>query len=129
MRKTALLALLAFLLASPAAFAQVNHGDFLGTDVDFLQVTETTQTAGDPAVLWEAPALSGAGNSLFFSPSDFTSFCAAGSSDVTASLLSMTISALPNNTIDRFQLAEFGDVTLLQFPPLGNPTTNASASL
>ena len=58
MRKTLVVAgalALASLIPS-TSLAQVNHGDFLGTGVDFLQVTETTQTAGDPAALWDAPA-------------------------------------------------------------------------
>ena len=33
------------LVLAPAAFATVNHGDFIGTGVDFLQVSETTTTA------------------------------------------------------------------------------------
>ena len=37
------------LLASSAALATVNHGDFLGSSVDFLQVSETALSA-DPDV-------------------------------------------------------------------------------
>ncbi len=118
-----------FLLAAPAAFGQVNYGDFLGTGVDFLQVTETTQTPPDPAVLWDAPVLNGAGSGLEFFPPNFTSICAAGSSDITSSQLQTTIMAQGANTIDEVALLESGDVTLTKFPPFGDPTTNASASL
>ncbi len=30
------------MLTAPSASAQVNYGDFIGSGVDFLQVTETT---------------------------------------------------------------------------------------
>jgi hypothetical protein len=117
------------LAASAPALAQVNYGDFLGTDVDFLQVTEITSTVGDPAVLWDAPVLDGSGNGLQFFPPAFISSCAAGSSDITSSLLTTTIMAQGANTIDMVTLVEAGDVTLTKFPPFGDPTTNASASV
>jgi hypothetical protein len=117
------------ILTPAAAFAQVNYGDFLGTGVDFLQVTETTQTPPDPAVLWDTPFLNGVGNGLLFFPPDFTSTCAAGSSDITSSQLTTTIMAQGANTLDLVMLLESGDVTLTKFPPFGDPTTNASASI
>lgn len=43
------------LLFAARALAQVDHGDVLGLNVDFLQVTETTLSAGDPATLYGAP--------------------------------------------------------------------------
>jgi hypothetical protein len=128
MRKAALVSLVVLAIAVPA-LAQVNHGDFLGTGVDFLQVTETTQTAGDPAVLWGAPALAGGGDQLLFFPPDFTSTCAAGTSDATNSTLTTTIVAQPGGSIDEITLVETGDVTLTKFPAFGDDTTNATASL
>ncbi|MGH0034137.1 MAG: DUF7467 domain-containing protein [Myxococcota bacterium] len=121
--------LIAAALAAPQAFATVNYGDFIGTGVDFLQVSEETQTAGDPEPLWGAPTLAGAGDQLLFTPAAYISSCASGGSDVTTSILSTTISAQGTNTIDNLALAENGDVTLTAFPPPGNPTTNASAGL
>ena len=130
MRNTSLVAtLVALSFFASNAVAQVNYGDFIGTGIDFLQVTETTQTAGDPAVLWGPPALGGFGDTLTFLPPAYISSCAAGSSDVTTSLLSTTIMAQGNNTIDLVQMFENGDVTLTKFPPFGDPTTNASAGL
>ncbi len=132
MNKMTCLALLALLTAAPAAFAQgtpQNYGDYLGTSVDFFDVTETTQSLGDPDVLWDAPALAGTGDQLVFFPPNFTSLCAAGSSDTTSSLLTTTIEAHPSGIIENIALVESGDVTLVIAPPFGDPTTNATASL
>jgi len=131
-RRAAIVTLMLLAAAAPA-LAQVNYGDFLGTSVDFLQVTETTQTAGDPAVLWGTPTVieSQQGDllQLQFFPPAFISSCAVGSIDTTSSLLTTTIFAHGTNTIDTVTLVESGDVTLTKFPPFGDPTTNASASL
>lgn len=116
-------------LAPVLAGATVNHGDFVGSGVDFLAVSETTQTAGDPEPLWGAPALAGAGDQLVFFPPNFVSQCSAGASDATASILTTTIAAQGTGTINSLALAENGDVTLLSFPPFGSAATNASASL
>jgi hypothetical protein len=122
---------LALLLASTSAFATVNHGDFLGTSVDFLQVSETTLSAGDAEPLWDAPFLAGSGDQLAFSPTNFVSLCnGGGNSDVTTSELTTEISAHPGGHIDNVMLVENGDVTLTRFPPNpSNATTNASANL
>ncbi len=120
---------LAGLLTAPAALAAVNHGDFLGVDVDFLQVTETTLTA-DPEPLWEAPVLAGTGNALEFNPTAFTSVCNAGiPSDTTESTLVTTLVAAPGQHIQIVALQELGDAILTQFPPFGDPSTNATAAV
>jgi hypothetical protein len=120
---------LAGLLAPSLAGATVNHGDFLGAGLDFLQVSETTQSAGDAEPLWSTPQLAGAGNQLAFFPPAFTSVCAAGGSDTTSSLLTTTIQAQGTNTLNNLVLAENGDVVLITSPPFGNANTNASAAL
>jgi len=112
-----------------AALATVNHGDFVGTGVDFRNVSETTQTAGDPEPLWGAPALAVTGTQLLFFPPAFVSSCAAGGSDVTASDLTTTIEAQAGVHIEVLQLTEAGDGNLTSFPPFGTPATNASAAL
>jgi len=117
------------LLAASPALALTNHGDFLGTSVDFLQVSETTLSGGDPEPLWGAPALAGTGDQLVFFPPNFTSSCSVGGSDTTASTLTTDISAHPGGHIDNIMLAENGDVTLTKGPPFGDPTTNASTAL
>jgi hypothetical protein len=121
--------LVALLLLPPAAsLATVNHGDFLGTGVDFLQVSETTLTA-DPEPLWGAPTLGGSGAQLVFAPPSFTSICTNGASDSTASQLDVTITAQPGGHIDMVALVEAGDATLTSAPPFGTPATNVSAAL
>ena len=117
------------LVVAPAAFATVNHGDFIGTGVDFLQVSETTSTAGDPEPIWDAPSLGVTGTQLFFFPTDFVSSCASGSSDTTASTLTTTIEAQAGNHIEIIRLQEAGDNSMTAFPPFGTPATNVSASL
>ncbi len=120
---------LAVTLSSHAALASINYGDFLGTNVDFRDVTETTQTAGDPEPLWEAPSLAGTGDQLVFFPSAFTSSCALGGGDVTSSLLETTIEAKPGVNIETIAMVEAGDAILVQSPPFGTPLTNGSVSL
>lgn len=129
MRKLTLALLSLAVLVPSWAFATVNHGDFIGTSVDFLQVSETTQTAGDPEPIWGAPIIAGTGDQLAFFPANFTSSCAAGSSDVTTSVMTTDIVAQPGGHIDNVTLNEAGDVTLTKFPPFGTPLTNASAAL
>jgi len=111
---------------STAAFATVNHGDFLGVSVDFMQVSETTLTA-DVEPLWHAPTL-GADQLSFFPPA-FLSQCSTGNSDSTASELTTEIVAHTGTSIDTIMLAENGDVTLFKIPFPANASTNASAAL
>ena len=139
MRTLSLTALLIFLLAAPAALAlPVVHGNFAGTNVQFQQVTETTQTAGDDECLFTAPdgnpannACAGTplafGDSLLFFPTVFSATATgAGGADTTHSLLSMFVAANPLTTIDQLKIDEFGDVLLTG---VGNPVTSASVSM
>ncbi len=130
-RNTAIKAMLVsiFVAVSPAAFAQVNYGDYSGTGVNFLDVTETTQTPADPAALWDAPTLVGLGDTLLFFPAAFVSVCAEGNSEITTSQLTTTITAQGGNTLGTIELTENGDVALMKFPPFGDPTTNASVNI
>jgi hypothetical protein len=125
---TALAAATLWLLSAAPSGATVNHGDFIGTGVDFLAVSETTLTA-DPEPIWGAPTLAGSGDQLLFFPPAFISQCTAGASDTTTSELTTTIEAQGSGTIDTLALAENGDVVLTSFPPFGNAATNASAAL
>lgn len=120
----------AALLAAPGAVATVNYGDFLGTDVDFLQVSETTTSVGDPEPLLEAPTLGGTGTQLLFSPSAFVSSCIGPStSDTTSTNLTTTIAAQTGVHIETISLMAAGDTTLLQFPPFGDASTNSAVTL
>jgi hypothetical protein len=119
-------------LAIPsAALATVNHGDFLGTGVDFRDVSETTNSAGDPEPIWQAPTLAGTGTQLVFAPPAFLSACniGIGASDVTESELTTTIEAQPGVHIEIVALQENGDAVLSIFPPFGTPGTNVSAQM
>lgn len=129
MRHLATLVATSLLILAPPALATVNHGDFIGTGVDFLAVSETTQTAGDAEPLWEAPSLGGAGDQLLFFPTNFTSTCSVGTSDVTESVLETTISAQAGVHIETLMLQEAGDAILNSFPPFGTAATNASAGI
>ena len=139
MRKLSLTAAFLVLVAAPVALAlPVNHGTFNGTNVQFQNVTETTQTLGDDECLFTAPngnpgdgACAGAplvsGDSLFFFPTSFGATATGlGGADTTHSLLSMLVAANPLTTVDQLLINEFGDVILAG---IGTPTTNASVSM
>lgn len=115
------------LLMAAAASAQVNHGDVLGLNVDFLQVTETTRTGGDPATLYGAPIAET--DAFAFAPASFVSTCTSGGSDATASEVTTDIRAHAGATLQTVVIAESGDATLSASPPPGTASTNASASL
>ena len=128
MPKTALVALLALAIASPA-LATINHGTFLGASVTFRDVSETTQSPGDPEPLWVVPGGLPLvfGDQLFFFPPAFTATATGGTSDDTSSLLTMQLEGNgPLNTIDLIELTEFGDAIL---SGTGTAATHASASL
>jgi len=128
MCKTALLVFLTVLVASPA-FATVNHGTFLGASVTFRDVSETTQSPGDPEPLWVAPGALPLvfGDQLLFFPLTFGATATGGASDDTSSLLTMQIEGSgPLNTIDLIELTEHGNAVL---SGTGAAATSASASL
>jgi hypothetical protein len=102
---------LAVLVIGQSALATINHGNFVGTDVTFGNVSETS-TFGDPEPLFEAPTVGG--NSLFFSPSNFTAETnGVGGFDSTGALLQTMITATSLSTIDVLNFQEFGDATLI----------------
>jgi hypothetical protein len=114
--------LIGLLLAAPAAAVPVNHGTFVGIDVDFEDVTETTSTADDEC-LWTTPngnpadgACTGvplvSGNSLLFFPTSFVATTTGGGADTTASLLSMFIQSTGSGVIPSLSIFEFGDTVL-----------------
>src|SRR5262245_58498617 len=102
---------LAVLAVAQTALATINHGNFVGTNVTFGNVSETS-TFGDPEPLFEAPTVSG--NSLLFSPSNFTATTSgAGGLDQTGALLQTIITSNALTTIDILNFTEFGDATLI----------------
>lgn len=111
MRTLRLYALLIAMCFTAAAQASVSYGDFGGgSDVGFLNVTETTTTAGDPNALYGAPVLISPGV-LHFSPLLFVADAPPG--DTTGSLLTMTIVAPEGEHLSTISIAELGDYATL----------------
>jgi hypothetical protein len=101
-------------LVTVAQAAPINYGNFSGTTVDFLNVTEDANSAGDAPPLFGQPAV--AGDSLDFDPVGFNaSATGAAGIDVTDGNLSFTIQAKQGYAIDMFSLSEAGDTTLAGF--------------
>jgi PEP-CTERM motif len=110
------------LLAAPAVAAPINHGNFVGTTVEFLNVTEDSGT--DPTPLYGAPTVSA--DTLDFNPVSFnSSSTGAGGVDITDGTLTMMIRSLPGNFIDQIKFDEAGDFTLAGF---GGQATFASVT-
>lgn len=101
-------------LVSGALAAPINYGNFSGNTVDFLSVTEDTNSAGDAPPLFGAPSVSG--DSIDFDPVGFNaSASGAAGIDVTDGNLKFTIKAKQGYAIDMLSLSEAGDTTLAGF--------------
>ncbi len=107
------------LLAATAA-AQINYGDFSGSTVDFVSVTEDSATDAPP--LFGPPNVSG--DTLDFDP-DFLSQSAAGSLDSTIGTLALAIEAKPGFAVEAFELRESGNFSLTG---VGTSDTSATVS-
>jgi len=102
---------LAVVALAGTAQATTNYGDFAGTNVDFLQVRETS-SFGDPEPLFGAPTVTG--DQLLFFPADFTATTSgAGGLDQTGAQLQLEFVAQNGTTLDLFEIEEFGDNLLL----------------
>ena len=108
------------LLPLSAAAAPINYGNFVGTTVTYVQVTEDSIT--DPSPLFGAPTISG--NLLDFNPVGFGSTSTGGAADVTDGQLLFEVWASPGNFVDTIQFSEAGDYTLF-----GSGTTATAASV
>ena len=99
------------LAMSPAAIAApINYGNFTGTHVTFINVTEDT-TSGDSLPLLSTPTVTG--NSIDFSPAGFDAKSTSGTgNDVTASRLTLSVAAKTGNTLDSIAFSSAGDTTL-----------------
>jgi hypothetical protein len=91
------------------ARASINYGNFVGTTVTYLNVTEASPS-NDPLPLFGAPTI--AGNTLDFNPVGFSASASGGSFDLTDGQLDLTILANPGNAIPTIQFSEAGDFTL-----------------
>ena len=111
LRNPILLSLLALALAAPAGATFV-HGNFAGTNVNFVGVQETTQTAGDPEPLFGTPTV--VGNVMTFDPPSFLASTAGGGFDSDHATLQMDIDAASLlDTIEIINITEIGDASLL----------------
>jgi hypothetical protein len=103
-------------VAAPAIAAPINYGDFTGTTVMYLQVTEAALTTGDTEPLFGAPnggnAILGS-DTLDFNPTAFSANASgADGNDKTDGQLTMMIRALDGNIIDQLLFQEAGDFDL-----------------
>ncbi|QDU89725.1 hypothetical protein Pla175_31200 [Pirellulimonas nuda] len=104
------LAALLPLLAQTAVAVPINYGDFSGTTVDYLDVTEDSST-GDTLPLFGAPNISG--DSLDFDPVGFSANSAGGGApDQTTGQLAFMIRAKAGKAIESLSLSEAGDTSL-----------------
>lgn len=104
-------------LVVQSALATTSYPDYVGTNITFSGIKETS-TFGDPEPLFEAPT--GVGDSLLFSPTNFTATASGvGGNDSTGALLNATMTATSLSTIDMLNFTEFGDATLTGAPSAG----------
>ena len=101
---------LAFFLCTGNAGATEYYGTYSGTTIDFLNVNETTNTAGDPDNLYGAPVLFQ--NQLLFFPTSYSSYSADGTADTTSGTLQMQISAQAGYFIETVKISELGDFSM-----------------
>ena len=106
----------------------INHGDFMGPNVGYMDVTETS---ADPVPLYGAPIVIG-DMLAFFEPSSsnpslgFNAQSAGGIGDITDGFLNLTIMAKPGKGINALTFSEGGDYTM---SALGNALAQVSATL
>ncbi|QDU89747.1 hypothetical protein Pla175_31420 [Pirellulimonas nuda] len=98
------------MLPLSAFAAPINHGNFSGTTVDYLDVTEDTNS-GDTQPLFGAPNISG--DSLDFDPVGFSANSSGGGApDQTDGQLKFMIRAKAGKAIQSISLTEAGDTSL-----------------
>lgn len=108
---SSLLALaLLFATAMVSDAAPINYGDFSGTSVMYLDVTETANSPDDDEPLYGPPTISG--NKLDFDPSGFAATAVPGAPDVTDGQLNFTLMAATGATLKTINISEGGDYTL-----------------
>jgi hypothetical protein len=104
-------AIILLLFVYPTADAgPINYGDFSGTSVMYIDVTETANTPEDEEPLYGSPTLFG--DKLDFNPSGFAASGTGGSVDLTDGQLNFTLMGLPDIAITSFSIMERGDYTL-----------------
>ena len=107
----ALTVAIAAFLFTPAFAAPINYGDFAGSTVMYLDVTETANTPGDSEPQYGAPSI--LGDKLDFDPAGFTATSTGGLPDLTDGQLNFTMMGVPGAAISTISLSEGGDYNLL----------------
>ncbi len=107
---TALMVIIFSLFYSSAYAAPINYGDFVGTSVMYIDVTETANTPGDNTPLFSSPTITG--NMLDFNPQGFSASASGGSADITDGQLNFMLQGLSGNAITDITFNESGDYTL-----------------
>lgn len=111
-------------LSTPSLAVPINYGDFEGTDVWYLQVTEDANSADDETPLFGPPTVSN--NSIDFDPVGFNAASTnADTADTTDGNLRFDIEAKDGKAINNLTLTEAGDTTLAGF---GTDATFASVT-
>ncbi len=110
------------LLAATAQAVPINYGNFSGTTVNYLSVTEDSATDATP--LFGAPTV--AGDALDFNPTNFVSSSSGGAIDSTIGVLNFTAEATSGNFIDQIVLSEAGDYTIFGSGGVGTSATVAA---
>lgn len=97
-------------LSVSATAAEINYGNFMTPNYNWLQVTEGSQT--DAVPLFGAPLTSG--DTLYFNPtSNFGATASNGGADTTDGKLNFTLMSKPGQVISSFAFNERGDYSLL----------------
>lgn len=110
-RRLTALTFIALIAFASNAQATVIYGDYVGTDVTFNDVKETSTYGPSTEELFEAPTV--VGNQLLFFPSNFSANSVDGVSDFTGSQLQTLITS--NGALDiieELSFTEFGDTDL-----------------
>jgi len=108
-------------LSSRTGAVPINYGNFNGTNVMYLNVTEDSST--DPTPLFGAPTVSD--DALSFNPSGFGATSSGGGTDLTDGTLATTIMTTGTKRIQKVSFAEAGDYTFAG----GSGTTATAASV
>ncbi|MEZ6190741.1 MAG: PEP-CTERM sorting domain-containing protein [Phycisphaerales bacterium] len=100
----------------PAHAVPINYGDFIGSTVNFIGVTEDSGTHTPP--LYGAPSVFG--DTLDFNPISFNAGATgAGGVEITDGTLSLMMTSKAGNFIDKVLFDEAGDVTLAGIGGIG----------
>lgn len=97
----------------------INYGNFAGSTVDFINVSESATS--DPVPLYGAPDGT-IDDNLNFDPQLFSSSASGGAADITDGLVNFIVDAKPGKYITSVSFNEFGDYTLAG---AGNAATSA----